>query len=157
MKMFRMRFFALAFFCACMFGAPLAASAHGGPCPYAYGEGLSQEQMDEARRIYNENFVSMNSTRQALAARYSELDQLLASQNPDRDRIETLSREIGELRGKLLAARAEVRSKLQERGLPDNFYGRGAPRGGRYYYGGQNWHHGGKHGPRGPRGGCGCW
>lgn len=161
-------------------GAPAPAPGQGNfgaPCP-AFGPGLSPEQMQQAQQIFNESFASMDGTRQTLAAKRAELNALLASPNPDKGQIERLSTEIGQLRGKMLAARADVRAKLQQQGLPADFYGPGAPRGGNF---GPNpgwgcpgmmmwdngpqgwndgprggWHHGPRHGGRGHgHGGCG--
>ena len=75
---------------------------------------------------------------QQLDAKFAQLDNELASPNQDRKRIEALSREIGELRGKELSARS--------RPYYNNGYG---PCG---YYRGNGWHHGGHY-----RGGHGCW
>lgn len=144
------------------------------PCP-AFGPGLSPEQMRQAQKIFDENFASMDATRQELAAKRAELNALLASPNPDRGKIERLSADIGQLRGKMLAARADVRAKLQQQGLPADFYGPNGPRGwgygpnpgwgcpgmmwdnghrGWHGYRGGPWHHGPRHGGRG-HGGCG--
>lgn len=86
---------------------------------------------------------------QQLDAKFAQLDNELASPNPDRKMIEALSREIGELRGKELSARAGQGS----RPYYNNGYGYGpcgyGPCG---YYRGNGWHHGGHY-----RGGHGCW
>lgn len=75
-----------------------------------------------------------------MEAKSAELDQELSRQSPNRGKIEKLSREIGELRGKELSARASGQRGVRYY----NDYDR--PRG----YG---WHHGGGH----HRGGRGCW
>lgn len=125
-----------------------------------YGVRLTPDQMDAARKIFKDNYAAMDETRQALAEKRAELNALLASPTPDRVRVESLSREIGELRGKMLANRVEVRNELEKNGLPGDFYApNAAPRRG-YYEGPEVWHHRGGHhgGPRGWRGGCGgCW
>lgn len=135
------------------------ASAHPEDCPAfngGYAHQLTPEQMEAARQIFNNNFASMDTTRQALAAKRAELNSVLASPQPDGAKIESLSREIGELRGKMLAARAEVRSQLARNGLPTDFYG---PEG----EGPDNRAFGPRHGYHHPRhrgyqrGGCGCW
>lgn len=135
---------------------------YGGP---AYGMQLTPEQMEKARKIFTDNYAGMESTRQALAAKRAELAAQLDSPAPDRAKIESLSREIGELRGKMLSARAEVRSSLAKEGLPADFYGPNAPQ--RGYEDGPAWHHGhGRHHDGGwgrgwhrGWGGCmgGCW
>lgn len=132
-----------------------------------YGQQLTPDQMAKAQKIFNDSFADMESTREALAAKRAELDQQLASPNPDRGRIESLSREIGELRGKMLSSRVDVRNRLASQGLPPDCFGRGygpaygqayPPCGGWSYgmmgapHNGWYRHHG--HGWGGPRGGC---
>lgn len=73
-------------------------------------------------------------------ARNAELAQELSRQSPNRGKIERLSREIGELRGKALSARASSQRDYRY------YDGYDRPRG----YG---WHHGRGH----HRGGCGGW
>lgn len=141
-----------------------AAGPNGG-----YGYQLTPEQMATVQKIFTDNYAGMDATRQALTAKRAELDAQLANPNPDMDKIESLSREIGELRGKMLAARANVRSQLAKQGLPAEVYG---PDGQQGYWGrdqdvwqGQGWHgrrHGGRHhgpygygGMMGMMGGCG--
>lgn len=78
-----------------------------------------------------------------------ELDQEMASSSPNRGKIERLSREIGELRGKQLASGAG--SQYDRRA----YYG---PRGGYYGRGGCDWfnyHHGYRGGYH--HGRHGCW
>lgn len=138
-----------------------------------YGQQLTPEQMSKAQKIYNDSYAEMEEARQALAGKRAELDQQLASPNPDRGRIEALSRDIGELRGKMLASRLDVRNKLAEQGLPPDCFGRGPANGYGPDYGpgygpcrngfgmggmmegyGNGWyHHGHGHGGWG-RGGC---
>lgn len=110
------------------------------------------QQFQDAQKIFNQYNASMEAARQQLAAKQYELNALLSSPKPDKDQIQALSREIGELRGQMLANRADVRAQLQQRGLPSDFYGN---------------HHGYRHHSHGPnwgvrqrgyaRGGCGCW
>ena len=97
-------------------------------------------------------------------AERAQLDEEMASEDPDPATIERLSREIGELRGKMLAARATARSELAKNGLSADLYAPDAPRKrqsrGNEVWQGQGWHHGGHHGPRGGgywRGGPCCW
>lgn len=92
---------------------------------------------------------------QQLDAKMAQLNDELASDTPNRDRIKSLSGEIGELRGKELAAGASQGRRPYYNGY--NGYGRGpcgydghgrGPCG--YHRGG--WHHGSPY-----RGGRGCW
>lgn len=125
----------------------------------SWGQQLTPQQRKQAEQIFNENFASMNETRDALAQKRQQLNMELQSENPDSAKIESLSREIGELRGKMLAARVKVRSELASEGLPEDFYGpnpgmrKNDGRGPEVWHGG---HHGKKH--HRPRGyGEGCW
>lgn len=150
---------ALAGVLLCGVSAVQAAPANAAP---NNGYDLTPEQSAAMRKIFTENYDNMSSTREALAAKRAELDAQLASPNPDGAKIESLSREIGELRGKMLAARADVRAKLNREGLPSDYYGPDAPRYHNGYdreirRGGPAWgHHGHGHGGRG-RGCGGCW
>lgn len=165
-----------AIMCGMILAGGLAQAAAGFNGPGARGnqnwnQQLTPEQRQQAEKIFTDNFASMDDTRQLLAQKRQQLDEILASDNPDPDQIETLSREIGDLRGKMLAARVKVRSQLAEQGLPQDFYGPGGPRprrdgqrGPEVWHGGKRGHgHGYGHGPRYymmvPGYGCmgGCW
>ncbi|MBD5642181.1 MAG: periplasmic heavy metal sensor [Desulfovibrio sp.] len=155
------RILAAALFCALALGvasASYAAPGKGGFQAQPYGQALTPEQQAQARQIFTENYVSLQNTREELAYKRQLLDQQLASPNPDSATIEKLSREIGELRGKMLAGRVAVRSQLEQQGLPPDCFGPcGDPgyAGPRYYHNGWGggYHHGGRHG----RGRGGCW
>lgn len=84
---------------------------------------LTAEQQMQAKKIFDESYERTRNIRQALGAKRAELDALLSSQDPDKTKIEDLSREIGELRGKMISERVEVRRKLAEAGLPADLYG----------------------------------
>lgn len=153
-----------------------AGPCYNGPCnpgfnPHAYGRPLTPEQMAEAQQIFNETNADMEITRQKLAAKRTELNQVLSLPMPDRGKIESLSREIGELRGQMLAARAEARNRLAQKGLPATSFAP-APQGYGPCWGGNGmmnwgmmnrgmmgwdgangWRHHGRHRPHGPRGG----
>lgn len=164
--MFKKSFASLAIAAALVLGAS-AGQAQPDGVPPAYQmqpyRGLTAQQEQEAQKIFVDNYAEMEATRQALAAKRMELDQQLASPSPDKGKIERLSREIGELRGKMLSARADVRAKLNQKGLPPDYfgpnydYGRGygpcwdAPQGG--WDRGYGWYHHGYRG-HGHRGGC---
>lgn len=102
---------------------------------------LSPAQREEANKIFKENYNQKDALRQELNSKRAELDAVMNSQNPDKAKIETLSREIGELRGKLLVNRVQVREQLQEKGLPSDMYGRKRDRN-QGYNDPQIWHRG---------------
>lgn len=171
MRMFSKSLATLAITAALILGANLSmASAQPGDGPSYQMQpyrGLSVQQQQEMQKIFVDNYAGMEATRQELAGKRMELDQLLESPFPDKGRIEKLSREIGELRGRLLGTRAEVRSELARKGLPPDYYADPAIQpgpcwGNRPYHGwgyGNGWHHHGGyrghgHGGYGQRGGC---
>lgn len=159
MKKWQIAFAAL----VCAVCLATSVNAASGDAASRSGQQYTPEQIEAAKKMFMENYGNMEQTRQELARKQAELNRELASPAPDRGRIETLSTEIGRLRGKMLAARAELRDNLAARELPQDYYGRGpAPaygpcwngydgydRGGWYHHGRG---HGGYHGPRG-----GCW
>lgn len=135
----------------------------GGP---RYNAPLSQEQEDKAQQIFSSHYEKTEAIRQALITKRAELQAQMVSNSPDKAKIESLSREIGELRGKMLAARTELRTQLDKQGLPMGGYGMGSGYGmGHSGYamghGGYGMGHGGYgmgHGGRGHGGGYGgCW
>lgn len=153
-------------------GIAASAEAAGGrdyrPDAQIYG-GLSAEQEATARKLFSESAASTAAIRDQLRAKRAELDAQLASPTPNKGKIESLSREIGELRGKLMNARVELRSRLADEGIPGEAFepapgpmpGRGpayddpgyGPGFGPYGHGyGYGYHHGRGHGPR-----RGCW
>ena len=135
--------------------------------PNGNASGMSQEQRLLAQEIINRNYQAMEATRQALTEKRAQLDEEMASANPNAAAIENLSREIGELRGKMLAARAGARAELAKNGLATDAYAPKAQRQPRYrdqdYDRGDGyWHHGDRGRHHGPRGHgywrCGpCW
>lgn len=159
MKFLSKKLCAFAFACGLALCASQTSAAGEMGCPMwgnSYGPQMTPQQLETAQEIIGRGYANMDSTRQALAAKRNELDSILASPNPDSGRIEQLSREIGELRGKMLSARAQVRSELIQNGLSPDFLG---PNGlGREdnYAPPRGYHHGHYHGWRGHRGGHGC-
>lgn len=175
MTMFSKRITTLALAAILALGAAGAAEAANGrdyrPDAYAY-PGLSPEQEAAARKLHTESLAGTTALRDALRAKRAELDAQLASPDPDKDKIESLSRDIGELRGKLMAARVDLRARLAKEGIPAEAYGPApqgrpgpgysgpgygpcwGPDGHGYGYGYHHGRRGGHHGGYGPRGGC---
>lgn len=143
----------------------IANAANGQNYPVGpYYNNYTPEQWAEAQRIFEESNAGMATVRQELASKREILDRELAQPNPDPRTIEKLSREIGELRGKMLAARVNARNRLAERGLPADCYGpcnRGYYGGGwSHYYNDHRPRHHRRHdyyGPMGPMGPMGYW
>ncbi|MGE9985986.1 periplasmic heavy metal sensor [Desulfovibrio sp. SGI.169] len=124
----------------------------GGP---RYNAPLSPEQREKAQSIFNSHYAKMDSVRQALITKRAELDAQMSSPSPDKGKIESLSKEIGELRGKMLAARVDLRAQLDKEGLPTACGHMGPGYGHMGYDHDMGMRHGGHgHGGYGGRGGC---
>lgn len=84
-----------------------------------YMEQLTPEQQNQAKAIFEEGKTGSQGLREEIAAKKAELDGVMKSANPDLARIEALSKELGQLRGKELAARMDTAEKLKKAGLPE--------------------------------------
>ncbi|MBQ4566532.1 MAG: periplasmic heavy metal sensor [Desulfovibrio sp.] len=142
-----------------------------GDCP-GQKPPLTQEQHDGIQKLNQDFMANTLGLRQALMVKKAELNAQLISPTPDTAKVESLSREIGELRGKMLAARLNYKAELAKlgvsfKGCPVTGEGWG-PRGhGRSFHDdgcpGSDCERGprghfGKHEARGPRGPHGdCW
>lgn len=129
---------------AVIFAAVFAFRAFSGPGYYGCGgcwgqPALSAEQQMQAKKIFDESYEKTKNIRQTLGAKRAELDAQLSSPEPDKNIIENLSREIGELRGKMISERVEVRNKLAKAGLPADLYGTDG------FEGNGGWRRGGHH------------
>lgn len=78
---------------------------------------LTPQQMEQINNLFNTYYNNMSTVRQAIIAKGAQLNKLATSPDPDRNQIELLARAIGQLRGKLLAERAELQAKLQQMGV----------------------------------------
>lgn len=141
----------------------IANAWHGGGWhrggPGAAGPAYTAEQQAAMDKLYQEHYAVTEATRQQLIVKQAELRAAMSGQNPDGGKIEQLSKEIGELEGKMLSARAALQSQMTREGIPAYGYGYGH-RGGGYGSGyghrggGRGWGHDGHRG-----GGCNaaCW
>lgn len=84
-----------------------------------YMEQLSAEQQNQARTIFEEGKNASQGLREEIASKRAELAEVMKSANPDPARIEALSKELGELRGKEMLARMDTAQKLKPAGLPE--------------------------------------
>lgn len=96
---------------------PLAKSGGENGIP-GFTKELTAKQQDTLKKIWSENLAVRKSLRKALAVKRAELNEIMKSENPDKAKIESISREIGELRGKMLVEGAETHAKLAKAGLP---------------------------------------
>lgn len=115
---------AAAFFCAITFavaGSAFAWGIHSIDHENAWGKDFTPEQWTIAQKILEKNWSGTSDTRIQLSAKYAEIKAALSASNPDSKKIESLSREIGELRGKILQARVNTREELEKQGLPSDY------------------------------------
>lgn len=162
---------AAALVCGIAFATNAVAQNNGGYDqnynPYAqnYTTQMTPEQQTALQQILKEHSDVTGQIEEAINAKRGELLAQLDSANPDRAKIASLSRELGDLRGQLLTARVDMKAKLAQAGIPayhsqaernawNNGY-RGCPAfngwNGGWGYNGH--HHGGHHGnwyPMGP-------
>lgn len=96
-----------------------------------------EEMRAKAEKIHEDHRAATDTTRQQLMVKEAELKGQMQSVNPDTGRIEALSKEIGELRGRLAVAKIKMKQQLEKEGLADMHRGPGK-----------------KHGPR--KHGCDC-
>lgn len=79
---------------------------------------LTQQQQTAMQQILNETSGKLGPLHDELARKEAELQGILDSTTPDQGRIASLSREIGDLRGKIMNAQIEMRGKLANAGIP---------------------------------------
>ena len=79
---------------------------------------LSPEQMETVQKMSKAFFDQTLPLRQALIVKKAELKAQMLSPNPDAAKVETLYREIGDLRGKMAVARLNLRAELEKQGIP---------------------------------------
>lgn len=103
----------------CGFSGLASAKGQRGEGAARYMEQLNPEQQKKAAVIFEEGKIAARQVREEIRAKKAELDQIMKSANPDTARIEALSRELGELRGKELNARMATAEKLKKAGLPE--------------------------------------
>lgn len=84
---------------------------------------LPQEKQAEARKLFEDSQVATSQLREDLRAKRAELDKAMDSGNAAN--VEALATNIGELNGKLLAAKVELRQNLEKAGIPANTFDRG--------------------------------
>lgn len=117
MKKLAVLVLATGLFCGASF--PAEAKEGKGHGAMRYMEQLSPEQQSQARAIFEEGRSANQSLREQIAAKKAELSQIMKSANPDSARIEALSKEIGQLRGKEMLARMDTVEKLKKAGFPE--------------------------------------
>lgn len=84
-----------------------------------YMEQLTPEQQNQARAIFEEGKNARQVLAADIAAKKAELAEVMKSASPDAARIEALSKELGQLRGKEMLVRMETTEKIKKAGLPE--------------------------------------
>ncbi len=132
----------------------LAGSASALPVSHASGY-TGQEQMNKARQLEVAHQEALAPLAQQLFAKKSDLAAQLDSATPDTAKIESLSRDIGEIMGKIRSAEVSFSAEMAKEGITVNGrcagynnmmahgYGHGGGHGGGY--GGYGGGHGGGH------------
>jgi len=80
----------------------------GGPCAAQ----LSPEKQAAFQKLHTDFYTKTVQMRADLQVKRAELNAVAVSPNPDQGKIDTLSKEIGDLNGKLLAERTRFRIQV---------------------------------------------
>lgn len=79
------------------------------------GSAFAADQTQDAYNAFNQKVAPIQ---QQLYAKEAELDAVYANPQPDTAKAQQLFKEIGDLRGQLFAAEAELRSQVGDSGAP---------------------------------------
>lgn len=101
------------------------------------GSAFAADQTQDAYNAFNQKVAPIQ---QQLYAKQAELDAVYANPQPDTAKAQQLFREIGDLRGQLFAAEAELRSQVGDSG--GQYAGMHHP--GEFVQGGTGMHHPGE-------------
>lgn len=89
--------------------------------PQRPGPAVPPGQVEPSQKFNADSFGVLGPLSDALNARLEELNAQLESDRPDKGKIENLSREIGEIRGKILSARIDMRDQFRRQGVDGDF------------------------------------
>lgn len=141
---------------------PMAEARMGRPdCPNYRGMSalpeLTEEQNKKLNGLFEEHQTTMGQIHQKLVEKEAELRLATVSEKPDAQKITTISKDIGELRGQIITARMAFDNKLSQEGF-DNIR-RSGRFGGDCFMGGEGrgrgYGHGYEHGYHGKGRGMG--
>jgi len=118
----------------------------GGPCGgQGYGPGVAQlspEKQAAFQKLHEAFYTKTVQMRATLRIKWAELNAAAVAPTPDQGKIDALSKEIGDLEGKLLAERTQFRVQVTKEIGPEAAaclggygHGRGSGHGG-YGHGG---------------------
>lgn len=83
-----------------------------------YTTQMTPEQKTSLQQILKDYSDTAAQIEEAINAKRGELMAQLDSTAPDKGKITSLSRELGDLRGQLLTARVDMKARLAEAGIP---------------------------------------
>ncbi len=109
---------AAALVCGIVFATDAIAQNNGPQSNDQYNQNyttqMTPEQQTALQQILKEHSDVTGQIEEAINAKRGELLAQLDSTNPDRAKIASLSRELGDLRGQLLTARVDMKAKLAQ-------------------------------------------
>jgi len=97
---------------------------------------LSPEKQAAFQKLHDAYTAKTSQMRAALGVKMAELNAATVAPTPDQAKIDGLTKEIGELQGKLLSERAQLRIQVAKEVGPGVMGGMGM--GGGYHHGGGN-------------------
>ena len=128
-------------------GGPGGPGAGYGPCGAAYAQ-LSPEKQGALQKLQEAHYAKTAQLRADLGVKRAELNALSVTGNPDTAKVQALSKDLGDLIGKLAAERTLFRAQVAKEIGPAGLAGCGGFGGG---YGG-GYGHGHMGGGRGMMG-----
>lgn len=95
-------------------GGPGAGAGYGpGDCPGAMAR-LTPEQQATFQKLHDAYAAKTAQLRADLGVKRAELNALAITQNPDQAKITDLTKQIGDIEGKLLAERTQFRIQVSK-------------------------------------------
>lgn len=96
------------------FGPGAGPGGCGGPM-----QALTPEQREQALALFEEHQKAMIPLREQIRTKSALLDSALSTKPVDEKAVDTLTRELGDLKVRQFAAQVELRKKFAAAGLPD--------------------------------------
>ena len=119
MKKFNLGIMALALMATAFIGFAGVANAgmgHNSAC--VSNQNLTPEQQAKMEKMHTEFLAATETTRQQLIMKNAELKAQMTSSNPDTAKIESISKDLGALEGKMRADWVKFKKLLGAEGLP---------------------------------------
>jgi len=104
------------------YGPGMGAGNGRGGCG-GYAQNMTPEQQEQFDALHKDFIAKTEPLRQEIYAKHMELEALLAAVKTDKAKVDSVTKELVELKGKMFTARTEFREKLAELGIHD--FGRG--------------------------------